>query len=282
MSIFNSFSTRKVLEKFFRYPHLKTFYKGSLFGFEEIVGLYENIINNGNSAKLFGAEFYGLEKVNYYTLDEIFMSSVYLFETENPTPVIIDCGANIGLSILYFKQTHKDALVYAFEPDTKNAGYLQKNINSYHWENSVFLEQKLVSDSDGFEYFEELGNAGSKIIGKNQQNASSSKIPKIRLKDFIKKLDKKIDFLKLDIEGSEFKVIPDLKPVFNKIQRMYIEFHCEENDFEMMYGFIKEHLADDFRFQVSTNFTEDQNIYHAMQNKKSKTYYNCFLVNKNL
>ncbi len=277
----SKFITRKYLRRFFKYPHLKTFYKGSILSFNDVLNLYDNLITNRTSAKILGGNFHGLEKVNYYTVDEVFMSDFYKFNSENKKPVIIDCGANIGLSVLYFKHTHPESVIYAFEPDTKNYNYLAENVKSFGWEKSVFIYKQLVSDTAGFEYFEELGNAGSKIVNENQQNSNTSKIEKIRLKDFLTALSCQIDFLKLDIEGSEFDVIPDLKELFPKIKKMYIEFHSDVNNFPEMYEYIQKHLGNDFNFQISTNFTEDQNIYTALENRISRTYYNCFAVNKN-
>lgn len=277
----SKFITEKYLRRFFKYPHLKTLYKGSILKFKDVLSLYDNLISNGTSAKILGGTFHGLEKVNYYTVDEVFMSDFYKFNSENKKPVIIDCGANIGLSVLYFKHTHPEAVIYAFEPDTKNYNYLAENVKSYGWEKSVFIYKQLVSDTAGFEYFEELGNAGSKIVSENAQNNNTTKIEKIRLKDFLTELNCKIDFLKLDIEGSEFDVIPDLKELYPIIQKMYIEFHSDVNNFPEMYDYIQKHLGNDYDFQISTNFTEDQNIYTALENKISKTYYNCFAVNKN-
>lgn len=281
MSLFTKLFIKKSLQYFFKFPHIKSFYKSSILGFDEVRNLFENVIENKSSCKLFGSTFYGLEKVNYYTVDEVFLGDFYQFKSKNENPVIIDCGANIGLSVLYFKKTHPNALVYSFEPDTRNFDYLSKNVTSYGWEKSVHIYKQLVSDSAGFEYFEELGNAGSKIVSEDQQNSQTVKIEKIRLKDFVSNLNTRIDFLKLDIEGSEFQVLPDMKELFPKIDKMYIEFHCEENDFVKMYEYIKLHIGEEFRFQISTNFTEDQNIYHSLEKIKSKTYYNCFAVNKN-
>src|SRR5690606_3275073 len=41
-----------------------------------------------------------------YQYKEIFADNSYRFESENDHPVIIDCGSNIGLSILFFKELY--------------------------------------------------------------------------------------------------------------------------------------------------------------------------------
>jgi hypothetical protein len=43
--------------------------------------------------------------------DEVFRKEIYKYTTTNATPYIIDCGANIGLSIIYFKQLFPDAII---------------------------------------------------------------------------------------------------------------------------------------------------------------------------
>src|SRR5215203_998957 len=48
---------------------------------------------------------------------EIFKRGIYRFETQSDSPVIIDCGANIGLSVIYFKRLFPAARIIAFEAD---------------------------------------------------------------------------------------------------------------------------------------------------------------------
>ena len=63
-----------------------------------------------------------------HSLEEIFEEEVYRFQTENKTPLIIDCGANIGLSVLYFRRLFPNAKIIAFEPDEGIFKILQKNM----------------------------------------------------------------------------------------------------------------------------------------------------------
>src|SRR5690349_14366069 len=52
-----------------------------------------------------------------HSLEEIFIDKVYLFHSAELSPRIIDCGANIGLSVIFFKRTFPSAKIIAFEPD---------------------------------------------------------------------------------------------------------------------------------------------------------------------
>lgn len=53
---------------------------------------------------LFGHEIQLVDSASFlWTYDDIFVKQIYKFESQNQNPIIIDCGANIGLSVLYFK-----------------------------------------------------------------------------------------------------------------------------------------------------------------------------------
>lgn len=50
-----------------------------------------------------------------FLLHEIFAAKNYAFKTTNPTPFIIDCGSNIGVSIVFFKYLYPQAHILSFE-----------------------------------------------------------------------------------------------------------------------------------------------------------------------
>src|SRR5436309_4261583 len=52
--------------------------------------------------------------VSFY---EIFGRQLYRFSPRRERPTILDCGANIGVAILYWKQAFPEAEIVAFEPD---------------------------------------------------------------------------------------------------------------------------------------------------------------------
>ncbi len=60
---------------------------------------------------------------------EIFGQRIYQFASPNPVPYIIDGGANIGLSALYFKRLFPQSRVVAFEPDPAIYQLLQCNMS---------------------------------------------------------------------------------------------------------------------------------------------------------
>lgn len=151
-------------------------------------------------------------------LQEIFIEGVYNQQLpENAS--VLDCGAHIGLSVIYLKQICPTANITAFEPDTENYALLKKNISSHQLENIDARQEAVWVDNTTLSFIQE-GNMGSKIgegISENTQQVKA-----IRLKDFI---NKKIDFLKLDIEGAEYKVLQDIRENLHFVTNMFIEYH---------------------------------------------------------
>src|SRR6476660_8278442 len=83
-----------------------------------------------------------------HTYKDIFAKEIYKFHTTTNTPVIIDCGANVGISVLYFKQLYPHAIIEAFEPDALTFEILSKNCTANSL-NNVQLNQVAVWTTNG-------------------------------------------------------------------------------------------------------------------------------------
>ena len=152
-----------------------------------------------------------------YGVKEIFSDKIYL-QKLSPHSYIIDCGAHIGLSVIYLKKLCPSAHIIAFEPDSTNFSVLTKNIESH---NSSFVElrKEAVWINNTTLSFVAEGNMSSKI---GTVDDSTGQVAAIRLKDL---LNRKVDFLKLDIEGAEYEVIKDIQDKLAMVQNLFIEYH---------------------------------------------------------
>ena len=100
----------------------------------------------------------------FHTYEEIFVREIYRFDAATPSPLIIDCGANIGLSILYFKKIFPAAQVIGFEPDPHNFNLLQKNLLQNPALNThISLVKKALWINNNGITFQADGTEGSKI-----------------------------------------------------------------------------------------------------------------------
>jgi FkbM family methyltransferase len=160
--------------------------------------------------------------------------------------IVIDIGANIGYYTLIFAQlVGSSGKVFAFEPEPKNFEILRKNIEINNYQN-IIAEQKIVSDESGMTklFIAEQGIVGHRI---NQQKSSQKfiEVESIILDNYIKKLnlDNKINFIKIDVEGSEPKVLEGAKEIMQKSNQLKIftEFNRE---FVKKYGIEPKEMID--------------------------------------
>lgn len=160
-----------------------------------------------------------------FGLREIFIDETYRFSSVNEHPYIIDCGANIGLSVIYFKRNFPKAIIDCFEPDALIFKKLQHNVNQFNAENVTFHQKAVWMDDKEISFVSD-GSVGGHI-GEVKPGESNS-IPAVRLKSF---LDKKVDFLKLDIEGAEFEVLQDCADKLCNVENIFVEYHsCHEKE----------------------------------------------------
>ncbi|TAG07165.1 MAG: FkbM family methyltransferase [Cytophagia bacterium] len=156
--------------------------------------------------------------------EEIYLRHNYRFETKNLEPLIIDCGSNIGLSILYFKKLYPEAKIISFEPDPNIFEVLKHNIAVNNLEN-ISVRQNAIWNKNETITFEMEGGFSGKITESSKDSSTKkTKVEAIRLLDILREF-KKIDFLKIDIEGAEYEVIVDCQDYLKNIDYLFIEYH---------------------------------------------------------
>ena len=161
-----------------------------------------------------------------HSLDEIFGGEIYRFESGTDEPYIIDCGANIGLSIFYFKKIYPNSKIVAFEPDNKIFNILQENINGFPNSGNIQLFEEAVWTSDCELEFYSEGTLGGSI---QVDYRNTNNIIKIKAVDLKKFLNQKVDFLKIDIEGAENEVVFDIKDSLKNVDKLFLEYHGLKN-----------------------------------------------------
>lgn len=154
----------------------------------------------------------------YFMYNEIFNHKVYDFKSDKQNPVIIDAGANVGLSTIYFKQTYPGADVIAFEPDSKIFRVLKENI-SLHEIHDIQLENRALWKEEGELFFDSEGADAGRI-----STTPQNKI-KVSATVLSKYLHQHVDFLKMDIEGAEFEVLRECESRLKNVDKLFVEYH---------------------------------------------------------
>jgi FkbM family methyltransferase len=162
--------------------------------------------------------------INLYR--EIFLKEVYRTDLGSSEPFIIDCGSNVGISVLYFKSKYPDSEIWAFEPSPDSFELLKKNVEENRISN-VKLFNCAVGNTKGVIQFYQPSE-GAYINGSFYDNHAAAKtipVEVVRLSDLISKV--RVDLMKIDIEGSEGLVVSDLeeKQLLQPVGEYVIEFH---------------------------------------------------------
>lgn len=160
-----------------------------------------------------------------YLFREIFLQQQYKFASSRPDPAILDCGANIGMAILFFKRQYPHSTILAFEPNPKVFACLQKNIADNGLKN-VHAVNAAVAGTDGkSEFFISSDNSLISSIDTNRGGGVAVMIDFIKLSNELQ--NRTFDFAKIDIEGAEFEVIDDLKTnkLLHHVNEYVFEYH---------------------------------------------------------
>jgi FkbM family methyltransferase len=118
--------------------------------------------------------------------------------------VFVDVGAMIGYyTLLASKRVGWKGHVYAFEPHPDHFSILEKNVKQNRRTRNVTMEQKAVMDfsaTKGVLYLS-AENAADHRAAYPKQDRETIPVEYVSLDDYFEK--GKVDFIKLDIQGSE-------------------------------------------------------------------------------
>ena len=149
----------------------------------------------------------------------------------------IDGGANIGFfSLIASKIVEPTGVVFAFEPTPLTSMYLKKNIKINRAKNIIVSENGLSSTQKKLSFFLSDNPEGNSIINdETKKSYNGNKIIKISTISIDKYCEinriKKIDLIKLDIEGQELEAIKGAKKtlMINKNIKVIFELNIAHN-----------------------------------------------------
>ena len=195
-----------------------------------------------------------------HTYRELFEEEIYRFTARNSTPLIVDCGANIGLSVLYFKSLYPQSNIIAYEPDADNVALMQKNIQANGCSN-VTIQQEAVWTANENLYFKSIGSQGSQLAG-DQLSENTVEVKAIKLATVLE--NNQVDFLKIDIEGAEYEVMKDCANSLSAVQNIFVEYHGKASETYKLTEILQ--ILDANKFEVYIKMADDT-LQHPFVNK---------------
>jgi FkbM family methyltransferase len=182
-----------------------------------------------------------------YSLAEIFVDEPYRFLASNVSPLIIDVGSNIGLSIIYFKRLYPISKIIAFEPDPALFELLERNITTMGYQDVELRNSAAWIEDTTLPFFSEGSLGGSSIVN-HLRKANPLTVKAERLRSLL--ADKHVDFLKLDIEGAENEVLFDLDGDLGKVENMFVEYHSPVNKPQVLGDILSVITSAGFRYHI--------------------------------
>ncbi len=166
------------------------------------------------AAKIFGHKEYALEdrvtgRLNVYAAE---------LRKARRVPVIIDGGANVGYSALFFAATFPEALVVALEPGKNTVMALKRNIADHPRIRPIHAA--LWSHADGV-HLQSSGKSWARRVGDGGELA-----PSVTLHGLFAETPEWTPLIvKLDIEGAEKTVVAASPDAFRSAACIMIEPH---------------------------------------------------------
>lgn len=191
-----------------------------------------------------------------WTYSDIFEKGIYRFEADNSKPRIIDGGANIGLSVIYFKQLYPESSIVAFEPDEKIYSCLKNNISNRNLRNVEVVRKALWDAEMILEFDTEGSDAGRVNTAEGSQEVVT--VPATRLRNY---LEEPVDLLKLDIEGAETRVIKDCEDLLKNVKKLFVEYHSFYDEAQSLSSLLNVLTGTGFRLHICSVNCSRQPLY---------------------
>ncbi|WP_162628793.1 FkbM family methyltransferase [Marinobacter bohaiensis] len=191
-----------------------------------------------SAAKLLPESIYPLLKQMYYRRQiaagkfispEVEFTRLSRFITKNSW--VIDIGANVGHYTRKFSEIAKNGRVFAFEPHPVTFSFLAGNVADL---NNVTLVNAAISDC--------FSLTGITVPNDNYyqahlSNTSKNKVITLHPNSF--QFSDTIDFIKIDAEGHEPKIVDALSDIITKdrpvlmieLNTKFLEEWCKSNDY---------------------------------------------------
>jgi len=167
---------------------------------------------------------WNIEYVDADNLKSMLMYQVFReyndFISYNKKPYILDCGSNIGISVLRFKQLYPQARIIAFEADAEICNILRRNVERNHLQDITVINKAVWTENGSLQFHTEGVDAGRIVQSASEFPLTS--VPSVDLRDY---LEEPIDLIKLDIEGAEYAVLRACQHKLDKVKAIIVECH---------------------------------------------------------
>lgn len=175
------------------------------------------------------------------------------------TPLIVDCGANIGASAVWFAARYPRCRVIAIEPAPGNVAFLRRNAEN----RPIDVLEAAIGPTDGSAFLD--GTTTSALAHRVVTDGRGPPVATVSLETVLKNTAADPFILKIDIEGAEKSLFDNGQEMLDRFPLIVIEPHdfCMPGE-SIMASFFRYHAdrGRDFLFANENVFSVD---YRALK-----------------
>jgi FkbM family methyltransferase len=182
-----------------------------------------------------GSIRYRFNRGDIQGIREVFLDEVYRLPDDMSPRHIIDLGANIGLTSLWYAHHYQVQHIIAVEPVPNNVALASANLSTYGV--SYELVEAAVGPEPGNAWFFQTTDSNLGHLGNGDLEVRVVTMP-----DLIERMGAKVDLLKIDIEGGEQALFSakNLKWLEN-VNAIIAEFHPAVVEYQRITGILRSH-----------------------------------------
>lgn len=169
---------------------------------------------------------YRLNRGDIQSIREVLMDEVYRLPFRaDQVDVLVDLGANIGLTSLFYSRTLKARSIIAVEPDHSNARLARENLRGL----PAVVFQAAIGPFDGTARFSTNRESN---LGSLSSNSSGIEVPVMSMDSVLERVPEGAKIIvKLDIEGGEEDLLQANTNWLSRVDGFVVEFHPDRVDY---------------------------------------------------
>lgn len=190
---------------------------------------------------------YRQNKGDIYSIHEIWFEESYRLPVELKPTVLVDVGANIGMTSLWLAKQYDCRRIIAVEPSAGNAAVARENFASNGIDAVVHEAAAGARDGDA-KFYEVSSSTNGRLVFDDDQEADlpvgvvkAVPVRVISMASILASLpaDMPIDLMKVDIEGGEQALLTGDVSWLARVKTLLIEFHPSLIDYAGLVGIIE-------------------------------------------
>lgn len=237
----------------------------------------EDLASSGQSSLVGYPVRYTDPKAFLGMVREVWREKNYQIQLKNEGTIrVLDCGANIGIGVLYWLNRHSNVHITAIEADPAISKVLEHNVKVWADPKSQQVEivtACVATHNNGVRFLCD-GSWGGRVAPSDNGDGQSIELPTV---DILQLIDGPIDLLKVDIEGSEVETLWYAREAIAKhVNHMFVEWHSLTGQKQELGRFLQFFENAGFRYHIREASMRHSPFTNRRENWPMDSQLDCF------